>query len=94
MRFSAVSYGILSEMKHRFLFHSLNHTVLVVDITEIGIPRTVIEPEGQAQHVPSIRFRNWVHATEYLTNLGASSDSLAKVSGDLRKTNAAVLTIT
>jgi hypothetical protein len=80
-------------MKHRFLFHSLNHTVLIVDITGIGIPRTVIEPEGQTQHVPSIRFRNWVHAKEYLTNLGASSDSLAKVSDDLRETNAAVLTI-
>jgi hypothetical protein len=81
-------------MKHRFLLHSLNHTVLSVDITEIGTPKTVIESEGQKQAVPSIRFRTWSHAEEYFTKLGANSDSLVKVADNLRKTNLAVLTIT
>ena len=85
--------GILRHMKHRFLLHDLNHTVLAVDITEIGIPKAVIESEGQKQPVPSIRFRTWSHAEEYFTKLGADSDSLVKVRDNLRKTSLAVLTV-
>jgi hypothetical protein len=81
-------------MKHRFLLHDLNHTVLAVDITEMGIPKTPVESEGQKQTVPSIRFRTWSHAKEYFTKLGANSDSLVKVADSLKKTAVAVLTIT
>jgi len=80
-------------MKHRFLLHALNHTVLAVDIAEIGIPKTVIESGGQTQPVASIRFQTWSHAEAYFTKLGADSDSLVKVGESLRKTSLAVLTV-
>jgi hypothetical protein len=34
-------------MKHRFLIHSLNHTNLLVDISEIGLPAEVFPAQGK-----------------------------------------------
>jgi hypothetical protein len=94
LRWQITLCGILWRMKHRFLLHSLNHTVLSVDISEIGLPNSVIEFGGEKQSVSSIRFRTWSQAEEYLSKLGASSESLVKVKDDLRKNGLAVLTVT
>ncbi|MGP8156664.1 MAG: hypothetical protein ACLQMT_07360 [Candidatus Acidiferrales bacterium] len=79
---------------HRFLIHKLNHTTLLVDITEIGLPREIYPPEGKLQTVPSLRFRSWNHAEQYLLGLGASQKSLSAAVESLKKAGVAVLTIT
>jgi hypothetical protein len=47
----------LKSMKHRFLIHSLNHTALVVDITQFGLPTKVFPPGGEHETAPAIRFQ-------------------------------------
>jgi len=81
-------------MKHRFLIHSLNHTTLLLDITEIGLPAEVYPPEGKPQAVQSLRFQTWHAAEEHLLGLGASQRSLSAAIESLKKAGAAVLTIT
>lgn len=44
-------------MKHRFLIHELNHTVLLVDITGIGLPTEIYPYEGKSHSVPTLRFK-------------------------------------
>jgi hypothetical protein len=80
-------------MKRRFLIHSLNHTSLVVDITEIGLPTEIYPPEGKLQPVPSLRFQNWHSVEEHLLGLGANRKSLDCVVETLKRTSVAVLTI-
>jgi len=76
-------------MKYRFLLHSLNHTVVVVDITELGLPTEIYPPTGKRQTVPSLRFQSWGDAEQYLVGLGARAQEIA----GLKKTSVAVLTI-
>jgi len=80
-------------MKHRFLIHSLNHTSLLVNITEIGSPTEVYPPEGKSQSVPSLRFQGWHNVERYLLGLGANQKSLSSLAETLKKTSVAVLTI-
>jgi hypothetical protein len=86
--------GILKHMKHRFLLHALNHTILVVDITSIGLPTGIIGDEGEARSLPSIRFRTWHEAERHFLALGAKQKYLETADESLRKTSTAVLTIT
>ena len=79
-------------MKRRFLIHNLNHTSLVVDITEIGLPTEIYPPEGKLQPVPSLRFQNWHNVEEHLRGLGANRKSLDCVVETLKRTSVAVLT--
>ncbi len=81
-------------MKHRFLVHTLNHTILLVNITEIGLPGEVYPPEGKAQPVLSLRFQTWHDAEQYLLGLGASQGALTKTVESLKKAEIAVMTIT
>ena len=81
-------------MKHRFLIHSLNHTTLLVDITQIGLPNEIYPPEGKLQSVPSLRFQTWRHAEQYLLGLGAAQGPLDATVEKLKKAGVAVLTIT
>jgi hypothetical protein len=81
-------------MKHRFLIHSLNHTTLLVDITEIGLPTEIYPPEGKSQPVHSLRFQTWHAAEQYLLGLGASQLSLTTTDASLKRAGLAVLTIT
>lgn len=76
-------------MKYRFLIHSLNHTVLVVDITKIGLPTHIFPPEGEEQMVPSLRFQSWRQAEEYLRGLGADQKAIEAA----RAGHTAVLTV-
>jgi len=80
-------------MKHRFLLHSLSHTVLVVDITEVGLPIGA-QPDRREQTVPILRFRGWGDAELYFRALGASREALGEAAIWLRKAGIAVLTIT
>jgi hypothetical protein len=76
-------------MKHRFMIHSLNHTVLMVDISKIGLPDVIFPPDGQEQMVPSLRFQSWRDAEAYLRRLGADQKAIDSA----KKGHAAVLTI-
>jgi hypothetical protein len=80
-------------MKHRFLIHKLNHTVLAVDVSAISLPDYIIEDTGHEQSVPSIRFTSWSHAEKYFSSLGATPKVLAGVSESFGKTGLAVLTL-
>jgi hypothetical protein len=44
-------------MKHRFLIHSLNHTNLLVDISEIGLPAEVFPAQGKPSLYSRFGFR-------------------------------------
>ena len=81
-------------MKHRFLLHSLSHTYVVVDITNVGLPTTIYPAAGQEQMVPLVRFQSWRDVERYFLNLGADQEALEKTSAWLGKTSVAVLTIT
>jgi len=81
-------------MKYRFLLHSLNHTILTVDISGIGFAESPIESRGQRISVSSLRFKNWSDAEEYFLSLGAKSDVLISARESLKKNSLAVLTVT
>jgi hypothetical protein len=80
-------------MKHRFLIHSLNHTPLLIDISEIGLPTEIYPPEGKSQPVLSIRFQSWRNAEDYLSRLGATRELLEPLAENVKKAGTAVLTI-
>ncbi len=71
-------------MKHRFLLHSLSHTFLVVEITELS---------AQNQTVPFVRFQNWTDAEQYFLAMGATPESVAETLAWLQRCSTAVLTI-
>jgi hypothetical protein len=81
-------------MKHRFLIHELNHTVLVVDVTEIGLAREIYSPEGRPHTVPTLRFQSSRDAELYFLGLKVGQNSLNAAIRTLRKAGVAVLTIT
>jgi hypothetical protein len=80
-------------MKHRFLLHSLSHTFVVVDITEIGLPTEAYPPEGKEQIVPSLRFQSWTAAERYFLSLGAGAEVLQGTLSALKRQSVAVMTI-
>jgi hypothetical protein len=80
-------------MRYRFLIHELNHTALLVNITEIGLSTEILPREGQAQSVPSLRFRSWRDVEHYLLGLGASQEALDAAKEGLQKVGVVVLTI-
>ena len=80
-------------MKSRFLLHSLNHTIVLVDITKIGLPNEIYPPEGKPQSVSALRFQTWKNAETHLLGLGATSGVIDQTYSQLHKTSVAVLTI-
>ncbi len=80
-------------MKHRFLLHSLSHTFVVVDITEIGLPTEAYPPTGKGQMVPSLRFQSWSDAERYFLTLGGDPEVLQRTCSELKRQSVAVLTI-
>jgi hypothetical protein len=81
-------------MKHRFLLHSLNHTILCVDVSNVGIPVEIISDAGETRALPSVRFRTWSSAEQHFLGLGAKEESLRTTDKLLKKHGVAVLTIT
>ena len=80
-------------MRHRFIIYELSHTVLAVDITEIGLPTEIHPPEGKQQSVPTLRFKSWNDARNYLSGIGADEEALAGVTRQMRGAGLAALTI-
>jgi hypothetical protein len=80
-------------MKHRFLLHILNHTILTVDIMGIGLPTGIIDDEGEVHSLPSIRFRSWRQVEQHFIELGAKPELLRAADELLQRTSVAVLTI-
>jgi hypothetical protein len=80
-------------MLRRFLIHSLSHTWLIVDITEIGPPTEIYPKEGKEQTVSSLRFQSWRDVERHFLALGASADTLEEASAWLKKCSVAVLTV-
>ena len=85
--------GYSNVMKHRFLLHNLNHTILTVDITSVGLPTEPITDEGEMRSLSAVRFRGWHEAERHFLGLGAKQESLRHVDESLRKTGVAILTI-
>ena len=83
----------LASMRYRFLIHELNHTILLVDITAIGLPSAIFPPGGNPQSLPSLRFHSWLPSEQHLLALGASEASLKATKDQLLTANVAVLTI-
>jgi len=65
-------------MKHRFLLHSLNHTILVVDISQSGIPIQINSRTGNTTMVPALRFLNWKEAERFFRAKEADEDTIEK----------------
>jgi hypothetical protein len=80
-------------MRHRFLIHSLSHTVLAVDFTSVKSAEERFPPMGEEQKLAAIQFQGWRDAERYFSGLGASEELLAKTSAFLARNSVAVLTI-
>ena len=80
-------------MKHRFLIHSLSHTILVVDITQFGIEIEINTRTGNTKMVPALRFPVWKEAEQYFRANGADSETLEETRTHLSKASVAVMTI-
>lgn len=80
-------------MKSRFLLHKISHTILMIDISEIGMDAKVNPRTGNTKMVPSLRFPVWKEAEQYLRRKGADSEALEVAGAALRKTGLAALTI-
>ncbi len=78
-------------VKRRYLVFQVNHSVLLVDTSSIGLPNEVFPPEGKAEALPSLRFRSWSWAEKFLLEGGASRDDLDKTKDLLPKTSLAML---
>ena len=75
----------------RYVLHEINHTVLLIDITPISIPREIFPPEGKAENLLSLRFQTWKWAEKFLLNSGVSRDNLNKTQDSLTKTSMAIV---
>ena len=80
-------------MTHRFLLHSINHSLLVVDISQVGVASKFQPQTGIVEMVSALRFINWEEATLYFREKGADDETIRKSSAMLIKTSAAVMTI-
>jgi hypothetical protein len=80
-------------MKHRFLLHSLSHTIVVADISEFG-PALEIDPRtGGMKRIPALRFTNWKEAEQYFRAKGADGENIDRTHAELHKHSVAVMTI-
>jgi hypothetical protein len=78
----------------RYLIHKINHTVLLVDLTPIGLPAEVYPPEGRKQVLDSFRFQTTAAAQQFLVNMGAELGVLNTTLNTVKQAGIAVLTIT
>ena len=80
-------------MKHRFLLHSLNHTILVVDISQFGVAIEIDQRAGNTKMVPAFRFINWEEAEQYFRAKGADAETIERTHAQLSKNSTAVMTV-
>jgi hypothetical protein len=81
-------------MKHRFILYTLSHTLVLVDISEIGLPTEIYPPTGKPQPVSCLRVQTQHDAMDYLRGMGATQESLDIATEKLKKTEFAVVTVT
>jgi hypothetical protein len=74
-------------VKHRLLLHSLNHRIVVVDITSINLT-----PSTDRGSVPFIH-TNWKEVAMHLKTLEASEELIEQTNRSLQQTGVAVATI-
>jgi hypothetical protein len=79
------------KLKRRYLVFEVNHTVLLVDTSSIGLVNEILPPEGKEEALPALRFRSWSWAEKFLLEGGASRDDLDKTRDLLPKTSLAML---
>jgi len=89
----AARKGRLIEMKHRFLLHFLNHTILVVDISEFGMAIEINPRTGNTKMVPALRFATWKEAEQYFRAKEADAETIEASRSRLSKDGTAVMTI-
>jgi hypothetical protein len=77
------------KLKRRYLVFDVNHSILLVDTSSIGLLKEILPPEGKAEALPSFRFRSW--AEKFLLERGASRDDLDKTRDLLPKTSLAMI---
>lgn len=80
-------------MKHRFLLHSLSHTLVVVDITSFGLPTEIYPREGQRQTAPAFRFPSWNDVERCFLALGGDGKAIENAFASIQTVGLAVLTI-
>ena len=80
-------------MKHRFLIHSLSHTILVVDITQFGIQIEIDARTGNMKMIPAFRFPVWKEAEQYFRAKEADDETIERTQAQLSKNSTAVMTI-
>jgi integrase len=61
------------KLKRRYLVFEVNHSVLLVDTSSIGLPKEILPPEGRAETLPSLRFRSWSWAEKFLLHSGSAA---------------------
>lgn len=83
----------MRNVKHRFLLHSLNHTILVVDISQFGMNIEINPRTGNSQMVPALRFIDWKEAEQFFRAKGAADEAIQDTRGMLAKTGVAAMTI-
>ncbi len=76
-------------VKRRYIAHELNHTILLIDITCMGVPIEILPPQGKAEDLLSLRFQSWRFAEKFLLDGGARRDLLDKARDSLNKTSLA-----
>jgi hypothetical protein len=81
------------QLIQRFVIYPLNYTILLIDISEIGLPSGIYPPEGDPKLVHSLRFHNGTFAEQFLLKKGADAHELEKVFALVAKGSIAVLTI-
>jgi hypothetical protein len=80
-------------MNRRYLLHAINHTILLVDATPIGLANKVYPPDGKEQLLTSLRFQGWEAAEGFLRKAGADPELLHETRNALKATSLAVLTM-
>ncbi|MFY9729629.1 MAG: hypothetical protein WB723_02205 [Candidatus Acidiferrales bacterium] len=80
-------------MNRRYLLHAINHTILLVDATPIGLANEVYPPDGKEQSLTSLRFQGWEAAERFLLKAGADPEMLHETRNALKATSLAVLTM-
>lgn len=80
-------------MRRRFVIFPLNHTAVVIDVTELKLPDAILPPEGNLEMVPSLRFNSWDLARAFLAEKGATEELLLSADEHMRKGISKVLTI-
>ena len=77
--------------QRRYLVYEVNHTVLLVDASSVGLPNEIFPPEGKEYNLPSLRFQSWQWAEKFLLEGGASRNDLDKTRVSLNKTSLAMV---